>query len=148
LEQKLEFRNFRAQPAVIPAETNKGVNMVRSRLGNLLDVSLYQLDRMDLMVSTTRHRDLQEQITTHLRNLRDPDVAESNGLVGEYLLRPGQAASLRYSFTLFERSDLGNQVRVQTDNTDIPFDINEGSKLELGSTAKLRVLATYLEIIA
>ncbi|WP_350563594.1 hypothetical protein, partial [Psychrobacter sp. CAL346-MNA-CIBAN-0220] len=31
---------------------------------------------------------------------------------------------------------------------DQPFDINEGSKLELGSTAKLRVLATYLDIIA
>jgi hypothetical protein len=35
-------------------------------------------------------------------------------------------------------------VRVQTDSTDQPFDINEGSKLELGSTAKLRVLTTYL----
>ena len=34
------------------------------------------------------------------------------------------------------------------DNTDQPFDINEGSKLELGSTAKLRVLTTYLQIIA
>ncbi|WP_222860856.1 hypothetical protein, partial [Yersinia ruckeri] len=40
------------------------------------------------------------------------------------------------------------KVRVQTDNTDQPFDINEGSKLELGSTAKLRVLTTYLEIVA
>ncbi|WP_323147620.1 hypothetical protein, partial [Pseudomonas marginalis] len=38
--------------------------------------------------------------------------------------------------------------RVQTDSTDQPFDINEGSKLELGSTAKLRVLTTYLQIIA
>ena len=37
---------------------------------------------------------------------------------------------------------------VQTDNTDQPFDINEGSKLELGSTAKLRVLASYLETVA
>ncbi|WP_416397953.1 transglycosylase domain-containing protein [Allohahella sp. A8] len=148
LEQELVFRNFREQPAVIQGETNKGVNMVRNRLSNLLDVSLYQLDRMDLMVTTTLDRSLQEQVTAHLRSLRDPAVAESNGLVGEYLLRPGQAASLRYSFTLFERSDLGNQVRVQTDNTDIPFDINEGSKLELGSTAKLRVLASYLEIIA
>ena len=36
---------------------------------------------------------------------------------------------------------------MQTDNTDQPFDINEGSKLELGSTAKLRVLTTYLEIV-
>ena len=39
-------------------------------------------------------------------------------------------------------------MRVQTDSTDQPFDINEGSKLELGSTAKMRVLTTYLQIIA
>ncbi len=37
---------------------------------------------------------------------------------------------------------------MQTDSTDQPFDINEGSKLELGSTAKMRVLTTYLQIIA
>lgn len=148
IRQNLEFRNFRQQPAVIPAETNKGVNVVRNRLVNLLGVSLYQLDRMDLEVTTTLNRDLQDAITTHLRSLQNQETAKANGLVGEYLLRPGQAENLRYSFTLFERSAEGNQVRVQTDNTDAPFDINEGSKLELGSTAKLRVLASYLEIIA
>ena len=31
---------------------------------------------------------------------------------------------------------------------DAPFDVNDGMKLELGSTAKLRTLAHYLEIIA
>ena len=148
LAQSLEFRHFRLQPAVVPAITNKGVNVVRNRLANLLGVSLYELDRMDLEVATSLNRDLQEQITAHLRSLRDPAVAEAHGLVGDFLLRPGQAENLRYSFTLFERSAEGNQVRVQTDNTDIPFDLNEGSKLELGSTAKLRVLASYLEIIA
>ena len=39
-------------------------------------------------------------------------------------------------------------LRIQTDNFDQPFDINEGVKIELGSTAKLRTLVTYLEIIA
>ena len=39
-------------------------------------------------------------------------------------------------------------MRVQTDSTDQPFDINEGSKLELGSTAKLRVMTTYLQIVS
>ncbi|MGY2498428.1 hypothetical protein, partial [Klebsiella pneumoniae] len=67
---------------------------------------------------------------------------------GERLLSPEKTGDVRYSFTLFEKSPEGFKVRVQTDNTDQPFDINEGSKLELGSTAKLRVLATYLEIIA
>lgn len=55
---------------------------------------------------------------------------------------------MRYSFTLFELTPDGSRVRVQTDSTDQPFDINEGSKLELGSTAKMRVLTTYLQIIA
>lgn len=55
---------------------------------------------------------------------------------------------MRYSFTLLELTPDGSRVRVQTDSTDQPFDINEGSKLELGSTAKLRVLTTYLQIIA
>ena len=54
---------------------------------------------------------------------------------------------MKYSFTLFEKDAGRVKVRVQTDNNDQPFDINEGSKLELGSTAKLRVLTTYLEIV-
>ena len=37
---------------------------------------------------------------------------------------------------------------MQADNLDQPFDINQGAKLDLGSTAKLRTLITYLEIIA
>ena len=41
-----------------------------------------------------------------------------------------------------------NYLRVQTDNLAQPFDINEGAKLDLGSTAKLRTLITYLEIVA
>jgi hypothetical protein len=53
-----------------------------------------------------------------------------------------------YTFTLYERGKDANYVRVQTDNSTQPFDANEGAKLELGSTAKLRTLATYLDIIA
>lgn len=49
--------------------------------------------------------------------------------------------------TLFERSPQGFLVRVQTDNTDQPFDINDLRELELGSTAKLRVLTTYLQMV-
>lgn len=148
LAQQTRFRDFRADPAVVPQEANKGVNVARNRLVSALGVSLYDLDRMDLTATTTLQKDLQDQVTAHLRKLRDPDVAQQNGLVGEYLLKPGQARYISYSFTLFERTPYGNQVRVQTDNTDNPFDINEGSKLELGSTAKLRVLATYLEVMA
>lgn len=148
LAQQVTFRNFKTHPAFVPAEANKGVNVVRNRLVSMLGVSLYDLDRMDLSVQTTLQKDIQEKATAYLRSLRNEQKAIGLGLVGEYLLKPGQSNDVRYSFTLFERTFEGNQVRVQTDNTDAPFDINEGSKLELGSTAKLRVLSTYLSVIA
>jgi hypothetical protein len=46
-----------------------------------------------------------------------------------------------------ERTPNGNVVRVQADNVDSPFNVIEGSKLQLGSTAKLRTLISYLEIV-
>ncbi len=146
--QPLFFRNFRENSAAPQIATNKGVNVVRNRLSSLLDTSLYDLDRMDVTVTTTLNSQLQEQIDGYLKSLEDPNVAESKGLIGKYLLTPDQTDDLSYSFTLFERTPAGNMVRVQTDTTELPFDINEGSKLELGSTAKLRTLATYLEIIS
>jgi membrane peptidoglycan carboxypeptidase len=147
LARLLTFRQFDVNPAAVPILSNKGVNLARSRLSSLLGTSLYVLDRLDLSAKTTLQGDLQEKISQHLRDLRDPAIAKQHGLVGEYLLLDGQAPNLRYSFTLFEKTPTANRVRIQTDNTDQPFDINEGSKLELGSTAKVRVLATYLEII-
>jgi len=69
-------------------------------------------------------------------------------LIGERLLSERGTAKVYYSFTLFERGTDANRVRAQTDNFDQPLDINEGTKLELGSTAKLRTLATYLDIMA
>src|SRR5690606_17155632 len=114
----------------------------------MLNMPLYDLDRLDLTASSTLHSELQNAVTEYLRQLADPAFAEQVGLYGERLLSPEKTREVRYSFTLFERTPSGNRVRVQTDNTDQPFDINEGSKLELGSTAKLRVLATYLENVA
>ncbi len=148
LEQPLQYRNFRQSPAVRIVASDKGVNVVRNRLGNMLQVSLYDLDRLDLTVRSTLSYDLQQAVTNHLEHLSEESFAIEKGLTGQYLLKPGQARHINYSFTLFELTDAGNLVRVQTDNTANIFDINEGSKLELGSTAKLRVTTTYLEIIA
>lgn len=148
LKQQLVFRDPRNQPTITPLENNKGVTLARTRLAGMLDVPLYDLDRFDLTFTTTLQHELQEQVTGYLRHLADPDFAAQIGLFGEHLLSVDKTRDVRYSFTLFERTPSGNRVRVQTDNTEQPFDINEGSKLELGSTAKLRVLATYLETIA
>ncbi|MDP2715382.1 transglycosylase domain-containing protein [Rheinheimera sp.] len=146
-QQQLTFQTQH----IVSAATDhdfKASTMVRSRLAYLLQQSLYQLDRLDLTAHTTIDSKLQQTVSRHLRQLSQYDAAAAAGLFAERLLRPGQQDKVRYSFTLYQSSDSGNKVRLQTDNTDLPFDLNDASKLELGSTAKLRVLVSYLEIIA
>ncbi len=148
LNSTVTYRNWVQQPTIQPIETNKGISVARSRLSGMLNRPLYDLDRLDLSATTTLQSELQTRVGQYLRDLADPAFAANVGLLGERLLTPASTAQVRYSFTLFERGPDGSRVRVQTDSTDQPFDINEGSKLELGSTAKMRVLTTYLEMIA
>jgi membrane peptidoglycan carboxypeptidase len=83
---------------------------------------------MDLTANTTLNMPLQNEVSRYLQQLADPAFAAQVGLFGERLLSPEKTGDVKYSFTLFE--DAGRvKVRVQTDNTDQPFDINEGSKL-------------------
>ncbi|MBT2372061.1 transglycosylase domain-containing protein [Pseudomonas fluorescens] len=148
LASKVSYRDWQQQPTTQPIETNKGISVARSRLAALLNRPLYDLDRLDLSATSTLQGDLQTQATEYLKHLADPAFAGQLGLLGPRLLTPASTAQVRYSFNLYEMTPDGARVRVQTDNTDQPFDINEGSKLELGSTAKLRVLTTYLQIIS
>jgi membrane peptidoglycan carboxypeptidase len=148
LAARLTFRDWQLDPGIVPIDADRGVTVARRRLASLLSRSLYDLDRLDLVAGSTLHTGLQQSVTEHLRRLGEADFARAAGLFGDRLLSEERVADVRYSFTLFERDGGRFAVRVQTDNTDQPFDINEDSKLELGSTAKLRVLATYLEIIA
>ncbi|MDB6048895.1 MAG: rane carboxypeptidase [Pseudomonas sp.] len=148
LDSVVTYRDWAQQPTIQMIETDKGISVARSRLSVLLNRPLYDLDRLDLSATSTLQNNLQTSVSQYLQDLADPAVAGKLGLIGEHLLTPTNTAQVRYSFTLFERGPDGSRVRVQTDNTDQPFDINEGSKLELGSTAKMRVLTTYLEIIS
>lgn len=148
LGQHATFRDLQREPAIRTVDATKGISVARMRLAGLLGLPLYDLDRLDLTASTPLQGELQAQASAYLASLADPEVAAAVGLFGERMLSPEKTADVRYSFTLFERGAQGFRVRVQTDNTNQPFDINEGSKLELGSTAKLRVLTTYLEVVA
>ena len=147
IQQPLQF-NGKAAPPTATGTDFKATTMVRNRLSQLLGQSLYQLDRLDLQSQTTLHSQLQRDISQHLHQLNQFEPAQQAGLFADRLLLPGQQDKVRYSFTLYQSTDSGNKVRVQTDNTDQPFDMNDASKLELGSTAKLRVLVSYLQIIA
>src|SRR6185503_15125210 len=104
------------------------------------------LDRYDLKVTTTLDAAAQRDVTRELLRLADRKGATEAG-VGP-LLGGGDPAGVLYSFTLYERSAMANAVRVQVDSGDRPLDLNDGAKLELGSTAKLRTLVTYLELMA
>ncbi len=129
--------------------TRKATNAVRTHLAGLLgDARLYNLDRLDLSVVSTLDAEAQKAVTAVLRNLRDPEMAKAAGLTGKGMLGNGDPANVVYSFTLLEKGANANYLRLQTDNFDQPLDINDGAKLDLGSTAKLRTLVTYLDIVA
>ena len=129
--------------------TRKAVNVMRTHVSGLLgDISLYSLDRLDLTAASTMDSKAQAAVTEVLRNLRNPETAKAAGLTGKGMLGNGDPANVVYSFTLLEKGENANYLRLQTDNYDQPLDINDGAKLDLGSTAKLRTLVTYLDIIA
>ncbi len=118
-------------------------------LAQLLGVpSMYDLNRLHLEADTTLDSGLQKDVLRVFEQLRNPDYVRSNGLYGDRLLSPNNDLNkIVYSFILFERQPEGNALRAEVDNLNAPFDINEGVKLQLGSTAKLRVLAHYLELM-
>jgi membrane peptidoglycan carboxypeptidase len=128
----------------------KTQNVLRARLAQMLGIKTnYDLDRLDLTVKSTIDNDMQQQVTAALKKLSDPVNARAAGLMGERMLTPSNDLSaIIYSLVLFERGEKGNLLRVQTDNYDQPLDINEGIRLDLGSTAKMRTMVHYLELIA
>ena len=137
-----------APPAANSFVTRKASNAVRTHLAGLLgDSRLYNVDRLDLTVASTLNSEAQKAVTERLRGLRDTESATAAGLTGKGMLGNGNPANVVYSFTLIERGADANYLRVQTDNYDQPLDINEGAKLDLGSTAKLRALVTYMDIV-
>ena len=148
LGQALRFRDMRLQPPVQQTQSDKGSMLVRARLAHVLQTSLYELDRLDVKLQSTLDARMQESVSAYMAKLTQPAFARAQGLVGERMLSGNTLGEVRYSFTLIERTPQGNKVRVQTDTSGQALDINDGSKLELGSTAKLRVLTTYLELVA
>ncbi|MBK8895609.1 MAG: transglycosylase domain-containing protein [Propionivibrio sp.] len=141
-------RRVRAGEAVSFVE-RKAVNDVRGTLGDLLGFEdLYALDRFDLKARTTLDAAAQSKVTAYLGRLAKADYLRCAGFKEHRMLDRGDPAGVNYSFTLYEKAPLGNVLRVQADNLNQPLDINAGTKLDLGSSAKFRTLISYLNIIA
>ncbi|MFS2164381.1 transglycosylase domain-containing protein [Variovorax sp. Varisp62] len=128
----------------------KAATALRTHISTLLGVPrAYDLERLDLEAETSLDGEAQAMVARVLAGLRTPAAAKAAGLFGFHLLDPGaDPGPLVYSFTLFERGAQENLLRVQADNIDQPFDVNQGARLDLGSTAKLRTLVSYLELVA
>jgi membrane peptidoglycan carboxypeptidase len=127
----------------------KAVNEIRSKITSLLGVrGLYELDRLHLDIESTIDPRLQHSVVRLFERLKNPQFVSAAGLRGERLLQKGDPSKVIYGMMLFEKTPRGNLLRVATDNLDAPFDINTGMKMQLGSTAKLRVLVNYLVIVA
>ncbi|WP_411728542.1 transglycosylase domain-containing protein [Methyloglobulus sp.] len=127
----------------------KTQSILRTRLAKTLGIkSNYELDRLDLTVKTTLDYNLQQAISKALHGLSNPELAHAAGIFGHRMLDGNiDLAPIIYSLMLFEKNPIGNLLRVQTDSFDQPLDINEGIRLDLGSTAKMRTMVHYLELI-
>ncbi len=147
---KLRSTHDRIDPPAPRFVDQKATNAQRIRIAQLLGESrLYDLDRLDLQVNTTINQPAQKLVSRYLQDLARPEAAAASGLVGFRLLKPDNAFDqVIYSFTLYEKTPQGNVLRIQADNLNQPFDINSQARLDLGSTAKLRTLVTYLQIIS
>ncbi|HNE41642.1 MAG TPA: transglycosylase domain-containing protein [Rhodocyclaceae bacterium] len=145
----LKPRDTPLPPPPVSFIERKAVNSARAVLADFLDVgNLYALDRYDLTARTTLDGGAQNAVTRFLATLKDDGALKCLGLKGDRLLMRGDPSEVRFSFTLYEATARGNLLRVQADNVDQPLDINVGTKLDLGSSAKFRTLVSYLEAIA
>lgn len=149
LKQRIEpLPRAPAHPSMNYVE-NKAPNTIRMSLIPLLGLdNSYDLDRLDLTVKTTIDQPAQQGITKFFEQIADRKAAAAANLTEYQLLESSDPSKVVYSFTLYERMAGHNVLRVQTDNLNQPLNINQNTRLELGSTAKLRTLINYLEIVS
>ena len=148
LESRLHFREGLPPPAPFSFVDNKATDWLQAELLSLLHVpNTWSLDRFDLTVHASIDEAAQQRVTGVLSRLGDRAYDSSLGLVGKQMLGDANPALVNWSFVLYERGTDANYVRIHADSLNAPFDINSGAKLQLGSTAKLRTLITYLDII-
>ncbi|MEZ0225763.1 MAG: transglycosylase domain-containing protein [Alphaproteobacteria bacterium] len=148
--ERLVFADPNRPNKVAPPPKQKSVQALQVDLMRMLGVrSLYDLNRVDVTAHTTLNLKADAAVAARLRSLADPEVAKAAGMVGYQLLPEGGTAEVIYTFTLYERLPDGRNVqRVQADNYDGALNFNDGGKLELGSTSKLRTLVSYLNIMS
>ncbi len=148
LVRRLVFTPGPPAPSARSFAEHRAVDAARTELMRVLDLpQVYRLDRMDLTADLSIDGSTQSRVAALLERLRDPGEVRALGLTGDKLLGDEDPGNVAWSVVLYERGKDHNLIRVHADSVEQPFDLNSGAKLILGSTAKLRTLATYLGII-
>ncbi len=137
--------HVRYMPETLDFSRQKLVSALRTHTLQATNVdTLYELDRLDASVDTTVDMDVQLAVENMLEGLSNKSEISD---IGVDRFGKGDASEVIYSFTLYERKGAENLLRVQADTLDEPLNINEHIKIDLGSTAKLRTLASYLDLV-
>lgn len=133
----------------LPFSTDKATAWLQADLLSMLHLqNFWSLEHYDLTAYSTIDEAAQQRVTSVLTHLGSTAYDQSLGLYGRLMLTAGNdPALINWSFVLYERVGQTNYARIHADSLNQPFDINSGVKLQLGSTAKLRTLITYLNII-
>ena len=149
LRADLTFSAQPPAPAPVSFVARKAADALRTELLMMLKApNLYSVDRLDLTAQSTLDASVQGRVAGVLSKLAERQTVQDMGMVGKFLLGDADPAKVTYSVVLYERGADRNYVRVHADSGDEPFDVNSGAKLILGSTAKLRTMLTYLNIMA
>ncbi len=120
----------------------------RIRMLKLLGVeSLYEIDRIDARVTTTTYDDIERRVQDTIDAVRDESSDTSKRLRRIGLLNAETPSALTISFSLYERTERTNKLRLYADTKRASRAVDESVMLDLGSTSKLRVLTTYLEVL-
>ena len=148
LLRRLKFAPGPPAPSAHSFVERKAVDAVRKELMRVFGLPhVNMLDRLDLSAVVSIDGDMQSRVAALLESLKDPTEVRTLGLTGDKLLEEEDPGNVAWSVVLYERGKDRNLIRVHADSMEQPFDLNSGAKLILGSTAKLRTLATYLGII-
>jgi len=135
-------------PALLVKDAPKSTDTIRVHLMEELGYDdLVQTELWDLSAQSTIDSTITEAIENQLHQFKDPTSDAAQNILGFRMAKRNNAAQIDYALTLYQSTDKANLLRVQADTFSGHFNLNAKSKLELGSTAKLRTLVTYLEVI-
>ena len=151
---RIDFSEVGKNPALTEKPRHdKSVNSMRLSVMNKLNLSpidgMYKLDRWDIRVDSTLDHAVNTAVNAKLKSFNDPEIAKQNGLIGFQLLRPETAPKVTWAITVNERLPDGRVVtRVSTDTFKGSLDLTKGGRQNYGSTSKMRMAVTFLEVIA